>query len=483
MTLIQRSSLLIAGFAAAASAAGAAQSAPDTARISRVINGLRSPVVVAGRPRRLMALRDRMAVYKAPGVSIAVVAGGEIAWARGFGAKEAGTGDSVTAETLFQAASISKPVAATATLRLVAQGRLALDTNVNRYLRSWQVPENRFTTSEKVTLRRILSHSAGLTVHGFPGYAGGAPVATVVQVLNGEAPANTAAVRVDTTPGAIWRYAGGGTTVQQLVLTDRTGESFPALMQRLVLEPVGMTRSTYEQPLPEARWAEAARAHRGSGAMIAGRWHTYPEMAAAGLWTTPTDLAKWSLAIAAAWAGKDSTLLPRALAREMLSEQRGNQGLGPALNGTGKGFRFGHGGANAGFRAQVFHYPELGVGAVVMVNSDNGGELIQEILYAIAAEYAWPDYAQRRIEAIAVDAGALTALAGAYRMERGFGITLRMADGALTSQASFEAVPEELVPVAPGAFVGLTRGWRFEVTGDSLAVIPGPGARIRGARQ
>lgn len=464
----------------------AAQALPDSIRIARVINGLRSPVEVAGRPPRTWSLSESMARYQAPGVSIAVMSGGRIAWARGFGVKEAGTGDSVTAETLFQAASISKPVAATATLRLVAQGRLALDADVNRYLKTWQVPDNRFTAGEKVTLRRILSHSGGLTVHGFPGYAAGAAVPTVVQVLNGEKPANTAPVRVDTTPGALWRYAGGGTTVQQLILTDQTGESFPILMSRLVLAPLGMTRSTYEQPLPEARWGEAARAHRGSGITIPGRWHTYPEMAAAGLWTTPTDLARWSLAIAAAWSGARSSLLPQAVAREMLTPQKGDYGLGPGLNGAGPAFSFGHGGSNAGFRSQLLYFPEAGVGAAVMVNSDNGGELIQEILYAVAAEYDWPAYTSRKIESIALDSAGLATVAGAYRMEsgqRGFGITLEHRNGTLTAKASFEVVAEELVPVERGAFVGLSRGWRFEVRGDSLEIVMGPGNRIRGRRQ
>ena len=462
-----------------------AQGRPDSSGISRVIQGLRSNVQVSSRPVRTWSLIERMAQYKTPGVSVAVISDGRIAWARGFGVKEAGTNDSVTAETLFQAASVSKPVAATATMRLVAQGKLGLDTEVNRYLKSWRVPGNRFTETEKVTLRRLLSHTAGLTVHGFPGYAATVPVPTVVQVLNGEKPANTAAVRVDTTPGALWRYAGGGTTVQQLVLTDRTGEPFPVLMNRLVLSPIGMTRSTYEQPLPESRWADAARAHRGSGQMIPGRWHTYPEMAAAGLWTTPTDLAKWALAVAAAWSGADSSLLPRPLAREMLTDQKGSYGLGPGVEGTGRAFRFGHGGANAGFRSQVLYYPEAGVGAAVMVSSDNGGDLIQEIMNAIAAEYRWPDRAPRTIEAIALDSAGLAAAAGTWRMgpaDRGFGLTIELKDGTLWSRAPFNVMPEELVPVAPGDFVGLSRGWRFEIRGDSIGIVTGPTNRIGGRR-
>jgi CubicO group peptidase (beta-lactamase class C family) len=237
----------------------------DTTHIDRVVSGLRPPVEIDGKPAQRWTLAERMTNYKVPGVSIAVIQNGRIAWARGFGEKEAGKTDPVTPTTLFQAASISKPVAATAMLRLVERGTLNLDTNVNRYLKSWKVPDNKFTTTEKVTLRRIVSHTAGLTVHGFPGYATTDAIPTVVQVLDGVKPANTDPVRVDTTPGAIERYSGGGTTIMQQLLVDVTGKPFPALMQELVLGPVGMTSSTYEQPIPAARAPEAAHAHRQDG--------------------------------------------------------------------------------------------------------------------------------------------------------------------------------------------------------------------------
>src|SRR3982751_1769554 len=296
------------------SAARAAANAPaDTARIERVLRGLRPSVEVVGRPPVQWALAERMKEHMVPGISIAVIEGGRISWARGVGVKEAGKSDSVTPGTLFQAASISKPVAATAMLRLVERGTLQLDTNVNKYLTSWKVPDNKFTATEKVTLRRIVSHTAGLTVHGFPGYDPSAPRPTVVQVLNGEKPANTEAVRVDTTPGTIERYSGGGTTIMQQLLVDVSGKPFPTLMQELVLGPVGMTSSTYEQPLPAARAGEAAHAPGGDGAVVPGGWHVYPEMAPAGLWTRPTDLLKWAIAITDARAGRSTALLSQAM--------------------------------------------------------------------------------------------------------------------------------------------------------------------------
>ncbi len=387
---------------------------PSAARIDRVVAGLEPAVTVEGRPAVRYRLAERMAKFNVPGVSIAVADSGRIVWARGFGLKEAGTSDSVTPGTLFQAASISKPVAATGMLRLVQEGKLALDTDVNTYLRSWKLPGNRFTAKDTVTLRRIVSHNAGLTVHGFPGYAVTDSIPTVPQILDGVKPANTAAVRVDTFPGAIWRYSGGGVTIEQLVMTDVTGEPFPALMKRLVLDPAGMTSSTYQQPLPEDRRSEAATGYRPDGTMIEGHWHVYPEMAAAGLWTTPTDLLKWSFAITAAKDGAPGGILSKPIATEMLTVQKAPTGLGPFLEGSGRGFNFGHGGANEGFRCQVIYFPETGQGAAIMTNGDAGSNVAQEVLYAIGAEYGWPDYGPRVLEPMAMDSAGIAAVVGDY---------------------------------------------------------------------
>ena len=256
-------------------------------RMRRVEQGLLTPVVLKGTAPG-MSLPDRMANYRVPGISIAIINDGRIEWAKGYGVTEAGGSTPVDTSTLFQAASISKPVAAMAALRLVEQGKLSLDADVNASLRTWRLPGNDFTRTEKVTLRRLLSHNAGTTVHGFRGYAQGEAVPSVVQILNGERPANSAAVRVDTLPGALWRYSGGGTTIVQLLMHDVTGKAFPTLMRESVLGPVQMVHSGYEQPLPAARGPFAAIGHSSSGAAIAGKWHTYPELFAAGLWTTRT---------------------------------------------------------------------------------------------------------------------------------------------------------------------------------------------------
>jgi CubicO group peptidase (beta-lactamase class C family) len=364
-------------------------------------------------------LAEQMADNHVPGLSISVIEDGKIAWARGFGVRDAGIHDSVTTSTLFQAQSISKAVAATATLVLVNSGRLSLAESPNAYLKSWKLPYNVYQAHEKVTLRRILSHSSGLTVGGFAGYRTGDALPTLLQILNGEKPANNPPVRVDFTPGSMSRYSGGGAEVMQQLLMDVTGQPFPELMKRLVLEPAGMTLSTYEQPLPEARWSEAASGHDGEGAVIKGKWPIHPEMAAGGLWTTPTDLARWALEITKAWTGNGSKLFSKSIATEMLTVERAPYGLGVAVQGTGPSLEFSHGGSNSGFRALLVMFPAVGKGAVIMANGDRADSVIGNLMMSVASEYHWPARMQTEREVVSLSNAQLDALVGVYSLPPG----------------------------------------------------------------
>ncbi len=384
-------------------------------KIQRIQDGLLPAVIVKGGPAQSSKLADRMAALHVPGVSIAVIHNGRIEWARGFGVTKIG-GDPVTPATLFQAASISKPVTAMAVLHLVQSGRLSLDTDVNQYLKTWKLPENEFTAKTKVTLRQLLTHTAGMTVHGFPGYAAGAPLPTTTQVLNGEKPANTPAIRVDTAPGTIWRYSGGGYVITQQVLEDVTGKAFPKLIQEMVLGPIGMSHSTYEQPLPRNRLGEAAMPYGQDGAAIAGGPHTYPEMAPAGLWTTPSDLALYALEVQKTLAGSPGHVISSTTTRQMLTSGKNNWGLGPQTGGNPAHPWFSHGGSNEGFKCNLIAY-ENGDGAVIMANGDNGGQLAEEILRTIASEYQWPDFKPAERTMAKVAPGLLDAYPGSYRFQ------------------------------------------------------------------
>jgi CubicO group peptidase (beta-lactamase class C family) len=389
--------------------------APD-AHIAAVIDSLRPRFGVQGEPPVRWTLAERMRHYHVPGVSIAVIDSGRIAWAKGFGLKDVGGTDSVTPTTIFEAGSVSKPTFALGVMRLVQDGTLNLDENVNDKLTSWHVPDNRFTVHEKVTLRRILSHSAGLTVHGFPGYEAGSPIPTVPQVLDGVKPANTAPVRVDTFPGAISRYSGGGLTIAMLLVTDVTKEPFPEFMQRTVLGPAGMSHSTYEQPLPASRANEAASGYDESGVAIKGKYHTYPEMSAAGLWTTPSDLATLAILLQHTYAGQSAAIISQATFKQMLTIQKAPFGIGYVVEGSGPTLEFSHGGDDAGFVTQFIAFAERGQGLVIMANGENSG-LLSEITTAVAAAYGWPNHQQVVKSAVALSARVLGSLTGTYRLE------------------------------------------------------------------
>ena len=436
-------------------------------RVARVESGLLPPIVIAGRPQPAKKLARRMAELKVPGLSIAVINDGVIEWAKGYGVTETGTTTPVGPRTLFQAASISKPVAVLAALRLVEQGKLVLDEDVNTKLRSWKVPENEFTQTEKVTLRRLLSHTAGLTVSGFGGYPADTPVPTHVQILDGEKPANSAPIRVDVRPGSIWRYSGGGFMVAQQLMTDVSGRSFPELLADLVLRPVGMDDSTYEQPLPGSRRPVAASGHTSDGRLLPGRYHTYPEMAAAGLWTTPTDLAKFLLEIRKALEG-GSAVLTAEMARQMTTVQKSGYGLGLSIQGAGPSASFGHGGSNEGFKCQMTAFVESGDGAVIMTNGDGGGFLAAEVLRSIAHEYGWSAIKPIEKKVVPVDPKALAVLEGRYELGPGKFLDVKLEAGTLFIIDGEEKI--ELYPQAESSFFEMAEG-------HDIAFVKGPDGR------
>ena len=459
--------------------------APDP---SRIVQRLRPAVRIAGRPDTAFTIAERMRFYHVPGVSLAVIDANRIVHASGWGVAEHGGTAAVDTTTLFLAGSISKPVFATGALALVERGTLALDEDVNVKLRSWRLPASRHTEREPVTLRRLLSHSAGLTVWGFPGYAMGAPLPTVPQVLDGAPPANTQPVRNDTVPGARWLYSGGGITVAQLLATDAAGEPFAPLMRRLVLEPAGMRRSTFENPLPAARHREAASGHERIDTPVPGRFHVYPEMAAAGLWTTAPDLARWAIAVTRAWRGETGGVLSPAMARQMLTVQArqqppygtGGWGLGVAVDGAGDSLRFSHGGRDEGFVATLAMWPERGQGIVVMTNGVNGA-LMNEVVRAFREEYDIPGPPRLERRVAAVDDGTLAPLAGRYRLalpRDTVSLTVSHVPGALHVHDSLLQRTTRLWPQEGGGFFDLDAGmeWRFERGEDgTLRLVMGQG--------
>jgi CubicO group peptidase (beta-lactamase class C family) len=338
-----------------------------------------------------MSLTERMKHYNVPGVSLAVINDYQVEWAKGYGVLETGSIEPVTPDTIFQAGSLAKPVVAVAALNFVEGGILGLDDDINRSLVSWHVPDSEFTTNEKATLRRLLSHSAGMTVAGFRGYAQGEEIPTLQQILDGEAPANSPPIRVFTVPGTEHIYSGGGYMVVQQLLEDISGEPFPELMRDIVLGPWEMNVSTFESTLPEEFGDNVARGHRADGTVIPGGWHFYPEMGAGGsMWSTPSDLAKYVIKIMQAYNGQGDDVLSQNMALEMLTPQIGVRGLGPVLGDDGGDlFYFLHPGANDGYQNYLTAYPKRGQGVVIMTNGDDGEALTLEIKNSVSIAYGW----------------------------------------------------------------------------------------------
>jgi len=329
--------------------------------------------------------------FNVPGVSVAVIKDFKIEWARGYGVMDAATNAPVTTDTLFQAASISKTIAAMASMKAVQNGRFTLDQDVNTILKSWKLPGGEYTKERPVTPRSLMSHTSGTgDGFGFPGYNPDAPLPTLPQILDGQAPSNLRQVRLERPPLTGFKYSGGGVIIQQLALMDTVGRPFADIARDWVLTPIGMTNSTYEQPLPAARQKQASFAHDRMGARMTAPWHVYPEQAAAGLWTTPTDLAMFLIEVQRTLEGQSTRVLTRANMLEMVTPV----GVGPYAVGfqvtkQGEGWYFGHSGSNWGFQCNMIAHRIKGYGLVMMTNSDSGGALMQALLRGITQAYKW----------------------------------------------------------------------------------------------
>jgi CubicO group peptidase (beta-lactamase class C family) len=426
------------------------------AQIKQVENGLLPAVLIKGDPA--WSLAERMKFYKAPAFSIAVIKDFKIAWARAYGLKDRETSEPVTTETLFQAGSISKSVNAMIAMKKVEQGKISLDENINDKLVSWKLPDNALTAKKKVTLRNLLSHTGGTTVHGFPGYAVNEKVPSLPQVLDGTAPANTAAVRVDLEPGTKFRYSGGGTTIAQVALMDIEKKPYPEIARETVLGPLNMTNSTYSQPLPDDWRKKAATGYRGNGNEVEGKIHVYPEMAAAGLWTTPTDLAKFAIEMQLSLVGKSNKVLNKESVETMTTGVLGDVGLGFFIEKHGKALYFGHGGADEGFRAELVFSRDKGYGVVVMTNSDNG-QILREVIRSVALAYGWDEFLPTPYEIISLDAAKLSGLTGRFQMAADSVVTVWSQPGAaagsptkLIAQRTEDAAIE-LLPISETTFI------------------------------
>ncbi len=450
-------------------------------------HGLRPVVLKAGEPLPGWSLHERMAHYHVPGVAIAVLKNGEIVQAAGFGVREAGTHDAVDADTLFSVGSISKIVAAAASLRLVAEGKLDLDRDINTYLKSWQIPPAPEFVDSTVTMRMLLSHTSGLNVHGFEDFQPGEALPSIVDTLDGTSPAKNDRVHLVFEPGTRMKYSGGGITVEQLAIQEITGLPFESAVSNAVFQPIGMRRSTFANPLPAAL-GNIAKAHDDTGTLTAlpRGWQTFPELAASGLWTSANELGAFAGALIKSYQGS-SSFLPQTIATQMMTEVSPSwHGLGPRLDGVGLTRIFHHGGANDSYRAWIEGYLETGDGFVILTNGNGGGPLMLEIRNALSD--ALGHGVNPLIRAIALPADlALTDYAGSYRVnpteqlaQRSLAnyfesdvLDVTVANGSIAITEPTDPLTLELLPLTPTRFTAVSALMppQFEFHRDAHGVV------------
>ena len=383
-------------------------------RIKQVEENLVGMIRVEGQGK--WTLEERMAYYKIQGLSVAVIKDYRLDWTRAYGLADVNEHRKVTQETVFQAASISKSLNGVGVLRLAQDGRIDLNSDINTYLTTWKFPYNDVSKGKKITIANLLSHTGGLSVHGFRGYEPGEPLPTVVEILDGKKPANSEPVRSMFEPGLRPEYSGGGTTITQLIVTDITHTPYDEFMSANVLKPMGMSSSFFTQPPPETKRSVLATAYHDDGSEVRGKFHIYPEQAPAGLWTNPTDLAKYIIETQLSLEGKSAKVLTQSFTRTRLTPYLDKVGLGVFIHEVGGNEYFEHSGGNEGFRCIYMGSLKGGNGVVVMVNSDNG-MILQEVVNSVFSVYGWEGFSPVTKKIVALTPRQWKSLDGLYERE------------------------------------------------------------------
>ncbi len=404
------------------------QTSLTRSRTKSVERGLLRAVYLKGEKPEKLGLTKRMSFYKVPGVSIAVLDRYEIDWARAYGVKDVRSAQPLTSETVFQAGALSQPVAAAVALHLVDRGEVGLDEDINGRLRTWKVPDNKFTAANKVTLRTLLTQSAGFTGQVFSGYGPDEPLPVLGQVLRGEKPARNSPLAPEFSPGSKVRDSEAGFAVLEQLLSDLSGRTFPELAKETVFDALGLKDSTFELPLPRERRAKAASGYRADGGPVDSGWDTYPLPAAKGLWTNPAEFSAFVLEIMRSAMGKSDAILSPAAARSMLSAQLEYKGFGLNVDGAGQDGNINLRGRTEGYTSFLIVYPYRGQGAVVMTNSSNGGLLTEEILRAISAAYGWPHFKPAERPLLRLDPSVYKQYVGRYEISPDYILDVRSQD-------------------------------------------------------
>ena len=434
-------------------------------RIRQVEQNLGSRYMIKGHAP--YTIEERMARYHINGLSIAVIHNYHIDWAKGYGWADSAEHRPVTVHTLFQAASISKSLNGVGVVLLAQEGKLDLNTDINNYLTSWKFPYDSLSKGKKIAVANLLSHTGGLTIHGFPGYSKGDTLPTLKEILDGKPPANTKAVRSMYEPGLKYEYSGGGTTITEMIVQDLTHEPYDRYMQEKVLDPLGMHESFYTQPAPASKTSLLATAYYVDGKEVKGKYHIYPEEAPAGLWTDPSDLARYIIETQLSYEGKSAKVLNQQYTKLRLTPYANQSAaLGVFINKIADASYFQHGGANEGFRSQYYGSLENGDGVVVMVNSDHGA-ILPEVINSVATVYGWKDFYKPEYKTfVNMPPDQLQAFEGKYKLRgpRDVALECRADAGHLVLRQSWDGQESAFYPESDSSFFSVDWGFGIKAT-------------------
>lgn len=435
-------------------------------KIEQVEKGLRQEYFING--DKFKSITELMKETNTPGINVAVIHNFEIIWTKGYGVADTEIQRKVDKDTIFQAASISKPITALAVMKLVQDGKLDLEENINTYLKTWKLQENEFTVKNKVTLRNLLSHTAGVTVHGFPGYGSDAKLPTLEQVLKGEFPANTEKIAVYMEPNTEFSYSGGGYTIVQQVLIDQLEKPFEEIMKELVLEPLGMTNSFYSNcALDEEKYTNFTAGHKSDGSQVLGKRHLYPEMAAAGLWTTAEDLGKFSIEVQKSLKGESNKIINKEFMECMTTPVlNGEYNIGLQNENIGTEELVGHSGGNEGYSCNMLFHKEKGFGIILMSNSDRGYEMKMPFFRSVAAAYGWDNILQPDYEVVDLKEAEVELFSGNYKMEFDKTIKIFQYNNKLAYKTIYDEL-KQLDYVGNNTLIDTNRSVKIEFREDS----------------
>ncbi|MGB5554831.1 MAG: serine hydrolase domain-containing protein [Flavobacteriaceae bacterium] len=376
--------------------------------------GIRGQVKFLGEPENFSSITNKMSEYNIPALSLAVMNKGKIEWADMYQNVNFPEEQKLDCASIFQAASLSKPVTFLAALRMHAAGEIDLDENIQNYLKDFELPQGKQTVENPVTFRNIFSHTSGISAGGYDGYSKDLAIPSDLAILRGNEGINTPAIAVISAPNEMLAYSGGGYTVAELALQDIYGDEFSNIMKKWILEPVGMEYSEFTQPLPDSKSDQVAKGYTQSGDVLDGGWRNHPEQAAAGLWSNAIDMAKFLIEIYKAYQGK-SALFSQSDIQSILSHERDGHVYGFLLNRNGDDIAITHYGGNAGYRTGMTISLTSGNGLVYLTNSDNGGALGNELLLSASQVYNWQHFKQINVQRKKVSSEILKGLAGKYK--------------------------------------------------------------------